>query len=145
MFTCSRYVPEMISNRRWIGLVAAAWMLAGGVAAARGASPLPDPALTPGAINPAVREATIGATICRRGWTRTVRPPVSYTEPLKKAQIRRYGYADAQPWKYEEDHLLRHGDHVSRKDQVAVFKEHSWKLPLNVLRGFRDVSDVSMS
>ncbi|WP_050807186.1 hypothetical protein [Acidiphilium sp. PM] len=92
----------MISNRRWIGLVAAAWMLAGGVAAARGASPLPDPALTPGAINPAVREATIGATICRRGWTRTVRPPVSYTEPLKKAQIRRYGYADARPWKYED-------------------------------------------
>ena len=112
---------------------------------ARAQSPLPDREMTPGAINRSVNRFDIRSTICRRGWTRTVRPPVSYTEPLKKRQILAYGYRDRRPWRYEEDHLLRHGDHVSRKDQVAVFKEHSWKLPLNVLRGFRDVSDVSMS
>lgn len=67
---------------------------------------LPDAAMTPGAVNPAVTQGTIGLTICRRGWTRTVRPSVGYTEPLKKMQIRAYGYADPRPWKYEEDHLI---------------------------------------
>lgn len=67
---------------------------------------LPDAAMTPGAVNPAVTQGTIGRTICRRGWTRTVRPSVGYTEPLKKMQIRAYGYADPRPWKYEEDHLI---------------------------------------
>jgi len=69
-------------------------------------SALPDRARTPGAINPAVTPATIADTICVRGWTQQVRPPVSYTEPLKKAQIRAFGYADRRPWKYEEDHLI---------------------------------------
>ena len=35
--------------------------------------------LTPGVLNPAVTQATIRSTICGRGWTRTIRPPVSYT------------------------------------------------------------------
>jgi hypothetical protein len=73
---------------------------------ARAASPLPDPAATPGAVNPAVSQGTIEDTICLRGWTRTVRPPVSFTEPLKKQQIRQYGYRDHRPWRYEEDHLI---------------------------------------
>ncbi|HEX7390927.1 MAG TPA: hypothetical protein VF286_12520 [Acidiphilium sp.] len=69
-------------------------------------STLPNPRLTPGATNPAVTEATIGDTICQRGWTATVRPPVSYTEPLKKQQLRTDGYTDRKPWHYEEDHLI---------------------------------------
>jgi hypothetical protein len=32
-----------------------------------------NPAFTPGATNPAVTQATIGATICRPGYTKTVR------------------------------------------------------------------------
>lgn len=67
---------------------------------------LPDRAMTPGAINPAVTPATIDQTICVRGWTKSVRPGVRYTERLKKSQIRSYGYADTRPWKYEEDHLI---------------------------------------
>jgi hypothetical protein len=51
-------------------------------------SSLPDPALTPGAINPAVTQDDIESTICVRGWTRTVRPPRQYTEGLKREQIR---------------------------------------------------------
>jgi hypothetical protein len=66
----------------------------------------PDPALTPGAINPAVTQATIGSTICRSGWTATVRPPSSYTNALKVQQIAQYGYADASTAAYEEDHLI---------------------------------------
>ena len=45
-------------------------------------SALPDPARTPGALNPEVTQATIGATICVRGWTQTVRPPQAYTRAL---------------------------------------------------------------
>jgi len=45
-------------------------------------------ALTPGALNPDVTQATIRSTICRRGWTKTVRPPTSFTSALNLAQIR---------------------------------------------------------
>ncbi|MFJ9440840.1 hypothetical protein ACIRRH_03085 [Kitasatospora sp. NPDC101235] len=68
--------------------------------------PLPDPYCTPGAYNPDVTQATIGQTICVSGWTATVRPPTSYTNPLKVQQIAAYGYADTNTADYEEDHLV---------------------------------------
>jgi hypothetical protein len=43
----------------------------------------PDPICTPGAINPAVTQANISSTICKSGWTATVRPPLSYSSKLK--------------------------------------------------------------
>lgn len=69
-------------------------------------SALPDPTRTPGAIDPAVTQATIGDTICVRGWARTIRPPERYTEELKRRQIRVYGYTDRRLGDYEEDHLI---------------------------------------
>jgi hypothetical protein len=69
-------------------------------------SALPDPSRTPGAVNSAVGQATIGETICVPGWTRSVRPPVSYTEDLKRRQIREFGYADRRLGHYQEDHLV---------------------------------------
>lgn len=67
----------------------------------------PNPSLTPGAIDPRVTQDNIGETICRRGgYTRGVRPPVSYTEPLKHRQIDEYGYRDRRVRDYEEDHLV---------------------------------------
>lgn len=66
----------------------------------------PDPALTPGATNPSVTQATIGSTICVSGWAATVRPPSSYTTSLKGTQITEYGYADTNLADYEEDHLV---------------------------------------
>ena len=66
----------------------------------------PDPALTPGALNPAVTQATIGTTICVSGWTATIRPPSSYTTALKIQQIGLYGYTDTSTAAYEEDHLI---------------------------------------
>ncbi|MEV5709329.1 hypothetical protein [Actinoallomurus sp. NPDC052274] len=68
--------------------------------------PLPDPGCQPGAVNPDVTQETIGSTICVAGWTRTVRPPVSYTNALKVRQIAEYGYPDTNPAHYEEDHLV---------------------------------------
>jgi hypothetical protein len=73
---------------------------------AQAQSPLPDPKLTPGAVNPDVTQQTIETTICVRGWTRLVRPPESYTEPLKREQIAEYGYRDRRLRDYEEDHLI---------------------------------------
>jgi hypothetical protein len=61
--------------------------------------------LTPGVLNPAVTQATIGSTICRRGWTRTVRPPVSYTNALKTRGIRQYALR-GPPSAFQEDHLI---------------------------------------
>lgn len=66
----------------------------------------PDPRLTPGALNPAVTQATIGSTICVTGWTATIRPSSSYTTSLKVRQISQYGYPDPSTGSYEEDHLI---------------------------------------
>ena len=68
--------------------------------------PLPDPSCQPGAYNPDVTQSTIGSTICVSGWTSTVRPPTSYTNPLKVQQIGEYGYSDTSTADYEEDHLV---------------------------------------
>lgn len=67
---------------------------------------LPDPHCTPGAVNLSVTQADISSTICKRGWTATVRPSVSYTEALKIRQIVQYGYTDTSLSDYEEDHLI---------------------------------------
>jgi hypothetical protein len=67
---------------------------------------LPNPKFTPGAINPNVTEANVATTICKRGWTATVRPPSAYTSALKLVQIVEYGYSDRSPSHYEEDHLV---------------------------------------
>ena len=61
--------------------------------------------LTPGVLNPDVTQATLAATICRRGWTHTVRPPVSYTNDLKRKGLRRYGLR-GPPSAFQEDHLI---------------------------------------
>lgn len=70
------------------------------------AGELPDSALTPGALNPAVSQATVDSTICTRGWTSTIRPPASYTNALKRQQLAEYGYDDRDPRHYEEDHRV---------------------------------------
>jgi hypothetical protein len=52
-----------------------------------------------------VRQATIKKTICKRGWTKTIRAPVSYTNTLKIKQMVLYGETGS-PSEYEEDHLI---------------------------------------
>jgi hypothetical protein len=63
----------------------------------------PDSRCTPGAVNPAVTQATIGSTICRSGWTKTVRPPESVTESEKAASLAAYGDGGSLSG-YEYDH-----------------------------------------
>ena len=50
-----------------------------------------DRGCTPGVLNPAVTQSTIKRTVCRTGWTSTIRPPTSYTDPLKLQELRAYG------------------------------------------------------
>ncbi|OIR06061.1 hypothetical protein GALL_118580 [mine drainage metagenome] len=70
------------------------------------ASDLPIPSLTPGAIDLAITQENIQSTVCVKGYTKTIRPPASYTNKLKKRQLREYGYDDRNPKHYEEDHLI---------------------------------------
>jgi hypothetical protein len=65
----------------------------------------PDPKCTPGALNPQVTQATIGRTICTRGWTSTVRPPERITEREKSASILAYGDHRSLSY-YEYDHFV---------------------------------------
>ena len=60
---------------------------------------------TPGVVNPAVTQANILSTICKHGWTRTIRPPTDYTNALKVKQMREYGVGGS-PSDYQEDHLI---------------------------------------
>jgi hypothetical protein len=52
-----------------------------------------------------VTQANLTTTICRPGYTATVRPPESVTEPEKQASLAAYG--DTGPLRdYEYDHLV---------------------------------------
>lgn len=61
--------------------------------------------LTPGVLNLDVTQATIGQTVCKAGWTRTVRPPTDYTNDLKRKQMAAYGRTGSLS-DYQEDHLI---------------------------------------
>jgi len=60
---------------------------------------------SPGVLNPDVTQANINATICVQGWTKTIRPPTSYTNALKGKQMREYGVGGSLS-DYQEDHLI---------------------------------------
>ena len=68
---------------------------------------LPDAAATPGESNPAVTQGNIKQTICVSGWTKTIRPPASYTTNLKLQQLKSGPYkSNSGPAAFEEDHLI---------------------------------------
>ena len=64
-----------------------------------------DPRRTPGVLNPEVTQANIRSTICKHGWTSTIRPPSSYTDALKRKQMRQYREPGSIS-DYQEDHLI---------------------------------------
>jgi hypothetical protein len=73
----------------------------------RGKSPfnMPDLHCTPGALNPAVTQATIRKAICRSGYSSRIRLSASVTGAEKLASMRAYGFR--QPARdYEYDHLI---------------------------------------
>lgn len=67
----------------------------------------PDSVRTPGAADPDIRQDNIQENICNPNWsTRSIRPPMNYTNRLKLKQIREYADSDTNPRDYEEDHLI---------------------------------------
>src|SRR5581483_3439751 len=66
---------------------------------------LPDPNCTPGAADPRVTQGNIQSTICVPGYTKTVRPSTSVTDPIKTERMKAYGYTDSKS-NYELDHLI---------------------------------------
>jgi len=75
-------------------------------ASCHAAGNLPDPTCTPGSVNPAVTPETLKQTICKVGWTATVRPPASDTGPVKKTAMRAYGETASSSGTTEFDHLV---------------------------------------
>lgn len=76
-------------------------------------------ATTPGAVNPDVTQANIESTICVSGWTKTIRPPASYTTRLKKQQMAAR-HLSGSTSDYEEDHIisLELGGHPTDPDNL---------------------------
>jgi len=70
-----------------------------------GRYPLPDPACTPGAVNPQVTQDNLASTICRSGFTSQIRPPSSVTGHEKVANALAYGYTGSTRTG-EYDHLI---------------------------------------
>lgn len=57
-------------------------------------------------VNPAVTPETIHQTICVSGWTATVRPPVSFTNRIKRQQMVAAGIDWSHARELELDHHL---------------------------------------
>jgi hypothetical protein len=83
---------------------------------------VPDPACTPGALNPAA-VADPRHTICTPGYAGRMRPPVSYTEPLKVTEMVEYD-SPGPPSAYEEDHLVAIEDGGSSRDPRNLWPEY---------------------
>jgi hypothetical protein len=66
---------------------------------------LPDPHCTPGATNPKVTQADLASTICKSGYTATIRPPTSVTSREKAASEASYGFK-GKASTTEYDHLI---------------------------------------
>jgi hypothetical protein len=67
---------------------------------------LPHHGITPGSIDSRVTQANIQSTICKPGWTKTVRPPENYTNKLKLQLLPKYGHNTDKPLNFELDHLV---------------------------------------
>jgi hypothetical protein len=67
--------------------------------------PLPDVHCTPGLLNPKVTQKTIAVTICRSGYTASIRPSSTITSKEKLANAKSYSYKGSLR-DAEYDHLV---------------------------------------
>jgi hypothetical protein len=67
--------------------------------------PLPDSSCTPGVVNAAVTQANLDTTICKSGYSSSVRAPESETESFKKKIMVAYDEPGSLS-DYELDHLV---------------------------------------
>ncbi len=97
----------------------------------------PDPHCTPGALDPAVTQATIGSTICRAGWTSVVRPPESVSEPEKLASMAAYGDRGRASG-FEYDHLVPLELGGASNDPRNLWPEPDYATPSGFYRNPKD-------
>lgn len=97
---------------------------------------LPDRTCTPGALNPAVTPTTLKSTICVSGYTSKIRPPLSYTGPLKAKLMRAYGLNPANASQYELDHLV-----PLEGGGAAADPANLWPQPASPTPGFHQKDD----
>lgn len=82
------------------------------------------PSWAPGATNPDITQDNISQNICNPTWsTSSIRPPTSYTTPLKIRQLQQLGYADQTTADYEEDHLISLELGGSPRSEANLFPE----------------------
>jgi len=65
---------------------------------------LPDPTCTPGAVDPGVTQSNLAQTICRNGYSSSVRAPATETDKAKKVSLTQYGEQSTKTTEY--DHLI---------------------------------------
>lgn len=58
------------------------------------------------ALNPLVSQENIRITICKPGWSATIRPPISYTAMIKRALMQASGIPWNRRVEYELDHIV---------------------------------------
>jgi hypothetical protein len=58
------------------------------------------------ALNPDVNQETVPGTICISGYTKTIRPPTSYTNRIKYRMMREAGIPQSQSSDYALDHVI---------------------------------------
>ena len=104
-------------NKKIIFIVTAGFMIGmSGVSFAATTANKPDwvvqdKKVTPGMLNTTVTQANIATTVCKSGWTATIRPTVTYTNKLKDTQLKTTYLSYTKIWgtsasAYEEDHLI---------------------------------------
>ena len=106
----------MQRNKIMIAATIALTLVSGSALAATKAPATPDwvvqnKTATPGALNTSVTQANIATTVCKSGWTATIRPTVTYTNKLKDTQLKTTYASYVKIWgpkpsAYEEDHLI---------------------------------------
>ena len=97
----ARLMPKTIVATSLLGLLA----LTSSAGVAQMAAPdgsLPD---IRGATDPRVSQGNIDTTLCVSGYARSIRPPYSYTRPLKR-RLMQAGHPGERYSGYELDHLV---------------------------------------
>ena len=124
-----------VRKRAGSGRIGAPLMRLPGVAALLplAQSALPDPARTPGALNPEVTQATIGITIASEGGPRRLGLHRHTRTHLRQQQIRGFGYADRHLGAYEKDHLVFRWGSEARHDPRNLWPEPRASPPAETL------------
>ncbi len=97
---------------------------------------LPRHDLTPGAVDPRVTQRNLDSTICRPGYSASIRPPFKYTNAMKHRLMRAYGVAGSIH-DYELDHLIPIG-----VGGCPDCESNLWPEPRNIFPGAKEKDEV---